>query len=81
MNDEFINTKAKTKEDIPDIINRRDNFYQQIKLLCDKYEVEYIDVSDKFDESDKKYIQEDLIHLNKEAYEILTKAILEKISK
>ncbi len=79
MNDESIKIKAKSEESILDILDRREKFYSQIKPLCEKNKVKYIDVSNKFDEFDENYRQDDLIHLKKEAYEILTKIILEDI--
>ena len=58
---------------------RRDALYSQIKVLCEKRGVGYIDVANKFVETEKKYRQDDWIHLKEEGYQVLTKYILEKL--
>ena len=63
----------------PDMKARRDALYSQIKVLCEKRGVGYIDVANKFVETEKKYRQDDWIHLKEEGYQVLTKYILEKL--
>ena len=58
---------------------RRDQLYSQIKVLCEKRCVKYISVTDKFVETEKKYRQDDWIHLKEEGYQVLTKYLLEKL--
>ena len=79
IDDETINKIVKDKSNISEMKSRRDKFYIQIKLLCEKRGVKYVDVSDTFDETDKNFRKEDWIHLNDEAYKIISEAILEEL--
>lgn len=63
----------------PEIRQRRDELYAQVKLACQKWNVSYIDVSDKFIDTGINYRQEDWIHINEIGYERLTPYILEKL--
>ena len=63
----------------PDIKSRRDELYGQIKDLCKKQNIGYIKVDDKFIETEKKYRQDDWIHLKEEGYQVLTKYIIEEL--
>lgn len=63
----------------PDIKARRDELYSQIKVLCEKRGVGYINVADKFVETEKTYRQDDWIHLKEEGYQVLTKYLLEEL--
>lgn len=63
----------------PEMKSRRDQLYSQIKILCEKRGVEYLNVTDKFVETEKKYRQDDWIHLKEEGYQVLTHYLLEKL--
>lgn len=63
----------------PEIRQRRDELYTQVKLACQKWNVSYIDVSDKFIDTGTQYRQADWIHINEIGYERLTPYILEKL--
>lgn len=63
----------------PEIRQRRDELYAQVKLACQKWDVSYIDVSDKFIDTGIQYRQSDWIHINEIGYERLTPYILEKL--
>lgn len=63
----------------PEIRQRRDELYAQIKIACEKWNVYYIDVSDKFIETGTHYRQDDWIHINEIGYKRLTPYILEKL--
>lgn len=63
----------------PEIRQRRDDLYSQIKLACQKWEIYYIDVSDKFIDTGTSYRQDDWIHITEIGYERLTPYILEKL--
>lgn len=63
----------------PEMRQRRDDLYREVKLACDKWDVSYIDVSDKFIETGTMYRQPDWIHINEIGYERLTPYILEKL--
>lgn len=63
----------------PQIRKRRDELYSEIKIACQKWDVNFIDVSDKFIETGTHYRQEDWIHINEVGYERLTPYILEKL--
>ncbi len=79
MDDETLEKITKNKSNILDIKLRRDQFYNQIKILCEKLNVKYIEIPNKSIESDKKYRQDDWIHLREEAYKEITPYILENI--
>lgn len=79
MDDETLEKITKSKDNIPDIKLRRDEFYNQIKILCKKNNVKYIEISDNSIETEKKYRQDDWIHLKEEAYETITPYILESL--
>lgn len=63
----------------PEIRQRRDELYIEIKKTCQKWDVSFIDVSDKFIETGTQYRQSDWIHINEIGYERLTPYILEKL--
>lgn len=63
----------------PEIRQRRDELYEQVKIACQKWGVSYIDVSDKFIDTKTIYRQSDWIHINEVGYERLTPYILEKL--
>lgn len=48
----------------PEIRQRRDELYSQVRVACEKWGVSYIDVSDKFIETGTQYRQDDWIHIN-----------------
>lgn len=63
----------------PEIRQRRDDLYKQIEIACKKWNIKYIDVSDKFVQTGTQYRQDDWIHINETGYERLTPYILEKL--
>lgn len=63
----------------PEIKERRDKLEEQIKILCKKRNVNYIDVADKFEGKGTIYRQNDGIHLKEEGYQLITHYILEKL--
>ncbi len=63
----------------PEMRERRDNLETQIKVLCKKRGVNYIDVSDKFVGKGTVYRQKDGIHLKEEGYQLISHYILEKL--
>lgn len=63
----------------PEFKERRDKLEEQIKILCKKRNVNYIDVSDKFAGKGTIYRQNDGIHLKEEGYQLITHYILEKL--
>ncbi len=79
MDDETLEKIAKNKNNIPDIKLRQDEFKEQIKVLCEKLNVKYIEIPDKSIETDKSYRQDDWIHLKEKAYQEISAYILENI--
>lgn len=65
----------------PEMKSRRDELFKQIKVLCEKLDVKYIDVSNKLIGTENKYRQEGYIHLKEEGYKLLTPYILEELKK
>lgn len=62
----------------PEMQSRR-NLFEQIKIICKKLDIEYIDVSNKLIGIQNNYRQEGYIHLKEEGYKIIVPYILEKI--
>lgn len=79
IDDETIDKVTINESIKPDMKSRRDALYSQIKVLCEKRGVGYIQVADKLIETEKKYRQDDWIHLKEEGYQVLTPYILEKL--
>ncbi len=79
IDDETINKITIDESKKPEMKSRRDKFYSEIKILCKKRNVEYLEVANKFIETEKKYRQDDWIHLKEEGYQVLTPYILEKL--
>ena len=79
IDDETIDKITIDESKKPEMKQRRDDFYEQIKILCEKRGVKYLKVADKFVETEKKYRQDDWIHLKEEGYQVLTKYVLEKL--
>lgn len=63
----------------PEMKERRDKLEEQIKVLCKKRNVNYIDVADKFEGKGTIYRQNDGIHLREEGYQLISHYILEKL--
>ncbi len=63
----------------PEMKERRDALETQIKILCKKRNVNYIDVADKFIGKGTIYRQQDGIHLKEEGYQLISHYILEKL--
>ncbi|MBQ7410289.1 MAG: SGNH/GDSL hydrolase family protein [Clostridia bacterium] len=63
----------------PEMKERRDKLEEQIKVLCKKRNVNYIDVADKFEGKGTIYRQNDGIHLKEEGYQLISHYILEKL--
>lgn len=63
----------------PEMRTRRDELYEQIEIACKKWNITYIDISDKLIGTGTKYRQEDWIHLKEEGYQMITPYILENL--
>ena len=81
IDDPTIDTITLDESKKPEMRLRRDALYEQIKILCQKRNVSYIDVSNKFIGKGTIYRQEDGIHLKEEGYQLITHYILEKLEK
>lgn len=79
IDDPTIDTITLDESKKPEMRLRRDALYEQIKILCKKRNVNYIDVTDKFVGKGTIYRQEDGIHLKEEGYQLITHYILEKL--
>ena len=79
IDDPTIDTITLDESKKPEMRERRDSLYSQIKILCKKRNVHYIDVSDKFIGKGTIYRQNDGIHLKEEGYQMFTKYILQKL--
>lgn len=70
-----------TQEDTAkqEIATRRDAFFQEVKKMCTKWKIEYLDVSNHFAGTGITYRQEDWIHIKEAGYELLTPYLLQKL--
>lgn len=76
LDDTSINMLAKQVEHKDEIKQRRDEFFEQMKLLCEKWNVNYLDISTKFIGTGIEYRQEDWLHINNEGYKMVTPYVL-----
>lgn len=76
LDDTSINMLAKQVEHKDEIKQRRDEFFSQIKILCEKWDVKYLDISTKFVGTGIQYRQEDWLHINDEGYKMITPYVL-----
>lgn len=81
IDDETIDKITINESIKPELKKRRDELYSQIKVLCKKRNVGYLQVSDRLLETEKKYRQDDWIHINEEGYKILSPYILKELQK
>lgn len=79
IDDETIDVITLDESKKPEMRERRDALQEQIKILCKKRNVNYIDVSDKFVGKGTIYRQNDGIHLKEEGYQLISHYILEKL--
>lgn len=79
IDDTTINNITLDDSKKPEIKQRGEEFYKQAKLACQKWDVSYIDVSDKFIDTGTQYRQSDWIHVNETGYERITPYILKEL--
>ena len=80
LDDTSINMLAKQVEHKDEIKQRRDEFFSQIKILCQKWDVNYLDLTSKFVGTGIKYRQEDWLHINEEGYKMVSPYILSYVA-
>lgn len=76
LDDTSINMLAKQVEHKDEMKQRRDELFSQIKLLCQKWDINYLDLSSKFVGTGIQYRQEDWLHINEEGYKLVAPYIL-----
>ena len=76
LDDTSINMLAKQVEHKDEMKQRRDEFLVQIKLLCQKWDINYLDLSSKFVGTGIQYRQEDWLHINEDGYKLVSPYIL-----
>lgn len=79
LDDETIDHLTNDETAKQEIRLRRDSFYTEIPKICKKWNIEYLDVSNRFNGTGTTYRQDDWIHIKEEGYQILTVDILEKL--
>ena len=63
------------------IAQRRDEFFSQAKLFCEKMGITYIDLSHIFVGHDEQYRQEDWIHMSDVGYKQFAAFLLKELKK
>lgn len=81
IDDETINHITINETIKPELKQRRDDLWKEIKIACEKWQIGYIDVSSKFHNTGLKYRQEDWIHINDAGYKYITPYIIEELDK
>ena len=76
LDDETIDHLTNDETAKQEIRSRRDNFYTEIPKICKKWNIEYLDVSNKFVGTGTTYRQEDWIHIKEEGYQLLVPDII-----
>lgn len=76
LDDETIDHLTNDETAKQEIKERRDNFYAEIPKICKKWNIEYLDVSNKFVGTGTTYRQEDWIHIKEEGYQLLVTDII-----
>ena len=81
IDDDTINHITVNEAIKPELKQRRDDLWKEIKIACKKWNIDYIDVSNKFLDTDIKYRQEDWIHINDDGYKYITPFLLKELDK
>lgn len=79
LDDETISHLTQDENAKNEIKARRDIFYEEVQKMCTKWNIQYLDVSDKFVGTETAYRKDDWIHINEAGYELLTPYLLEKL--
>lgn len=79
LDDETISHLTQDENTKNEIKARRDTFYEEVQKMCEKWKIEYLDVSSNFVGTGITYRQDDWIHIKSEGYELLTPILLEKL--
>ncbi len=81
IDDETINHITVNEAIKPELKQRRDDLWKEIKIACEKWQIDYIDVSSKFSNTGLKYRQEDWIHINDVGYKYITPYVIKELDK
>ena len=81
LDDDTIGHLTAETEKQAEIKQRRDEFYGQIEAVCQKWNIAYVDVSDKFKGTGTNYRQDDWIHIKEAGYQLLTPLLKEALLK
>lgn len=79
IDDEMINHLSSDASAIAEIQSRRNMFYEQVIKMCNKWKMEYLDVSTYFIGTGNTYRQDDWTHIKHEGYELITPHIIDKL--
>ena len=81
IDDETIDHITVNESIKPELKQRRDDLWKEIKITCDKWNIDYIDVSSKFYNTGIKYRQADWIHINEDGYRFITPFVIKELDK
>ena len=79
LDEETISHLCHENSQRQEICTRRDAFYEELPKACEKWEVEFWEVSHHFSGTATTYRQDDWIHLKAEGYELLTPYLLQNL--
>jgi len=81
IDDDTINHITVNEAIKPELKQRRDDLWKEIKIACQKWKIDFIDVSSKFYNTGSKYRQNDWIHINEDGYRFITPYVLKELDK
>lgn len=79
LDDETINHLTNNQTAKQEIRLRRDSFYTEIPKICKKWNIEYLDMSNRFIGTGTIYRQDDWIHIKEDGYNLLIPDLLKKL--
>lgn len=79
IDDDTINHLTNDELAKQEIKARRDAFYGQVQKICEKWQMNYLDVSNHFVGTGLAYRLDDWTHIKHEGYQLITSHILNKL--
>ena len=81
IDDEMISNITIDESKKPDIRKRRDEYFTQMPILCEKYGAYYVDLTHLFVDHNEQYRQPDWIHMTETGYAKVTPFLYQQLNK
>lgn len=79
LDDETISHLTQDENAKQEILNRTYAFFAQVQNVCQKWDVEYVDLAQNFAGKGSLYKQEDWIHINDAGYQLMMPILAQKL--